>query len=205
MDWSLIKITDYALVVALVSGLVSAKRLKWDGYLILLLVFLTLAAEIYGSYLKSMQQHTTAHYNLFMIVSRLYIAGVYTFFLTSSSMRKWACLGILVIGAISAYNYGWEQGADTLNTYSIAPVGLLSFAHSYLIGRNHLTGKLPVSSPMLGFAAGNLAYYTLALPVICAMPLLNRDIALPLKYSLNDTGYILWSLCISIGFIWKKK
>ena len=208
MWWTKIHIHTYFVLASGIVGLITHSRLPLTFRIVVYLLFINVAVDVTATYLiKQKKLETSQLYNIFTVIEHIIILLIYS--TQYKKNRKIFILGfVIVLIGFAIFNQQNIQQSIDFNTYTFIPTALLISILSYLLVRKMIIeGDTLYPSMLFWFAAANFVYFTIAVPILSAIPFawkISISVAKSLAY-VNYTAYALWAILIAIGFLCQKK
>ncbi|MCB0733212.1 MAG: hypothetical protein H6608_05215 [Flavobacteriales bacterium] len=203
-----ITVPTWVCLAASVVSLFLLKKLSLLDILATSVLWINLVVDLYATYLVSLKQHTIFLYNLSIPLLGMIVLYVYF----RSSPIKWLSTAYLIALAIVMmiwliYSlYSGIRGQFNYIPYIVT--AFLIAAGSYLLMRNMVLRSSLLPPVILFFALANFAYYSLGMAAQYAEILkgyLTEHQSFVVKAYINDVGYVLSSVMILTGIIWKHR
>lgn len=204
--WPLdIRIQTYFTLLCGIVGLFKINRLLPFEKLILFIVWQNFFVDLYATYLAVQKTPNGWLFNIHLLVQHLLTLYIYS--KTSTNKTVVYFTGVLILAG-SVINMSFYQ-KDSFNTYSIIPSFILIAVISYYILRTQIIIKNDFTiNALFGFILANIIYSAISINVLSTIPIITKaefeEVAFPL-FTINYFAYIIWSVLISIGFLWNSK
>jgi hypothetical protein len=193
---------------AALAGLILFNRLSAIAKIALVLLFLNVITDVYATYLAEHDVNNHICYSILTTVEHVLIILSYSAIYRNNNI-KFIFYGLsLLIFVCSVLNLLFIQGADSFNTFTFVPIGLIVSILSYLRIRSSILNEDKFQYQFsFWFAAANFQYFIIVAPILSAVLAANEmSYSLSISFKqVNNTAYIIWSVLISIGFICQEK
>lgn len=208
MWWTKIHIQTYFVLASGLIGLITYNRLPLAFRSIMYLLFINVVVDVVATYLiEQKKANTNQLYSNFTVFEHIITLIIYSIQYTKKERILVLLFSIGLIG-FSIYNQKNVQQSLDFNTYTFVPAALLISVLSYLLVRKMIIeGGTLYTSMLFWFAAANFVYFTIAVPILSAIPFawkISISVAKSLAY-VNYTAYAFWAILIAIGFLCQKK
>jgi hypothetical protein len=196
----------YFCVTAGIIGLVFLNRLHSFEKLIVLNVWINISADIIASAFVIKGMTSEMIYNISAPIEQLVTLFIYNNGVNTLKLRNIHFGTMCLIFLLSLSNYFLMKNPYEFHSYTIIFSGLTVAIFSCLQLQFTISRLKPWLSVIFWFSFANVIYYTLMTSTISSLPLaieVSDSFARSIK-AINDIGYILWSILISIGILWNR-
>lgn len=171
-----------------------------------MIVWINILVDILAKILAIKESSSEMLYNISAPIEQMLTIFIYSKGVNSMRIRNIHLLTISLIFLSSLSNYWFVRNPYGFHSYTIVFSGIAVATFSYWQLKFAINHEDPWRSVIFWFSLANLIYYFIMATIIVSLPLANEisnDFAASIK-AINDTTYIIWSILISIGFIWNK-
>ncbi|MGB6035496.1 MAG: hypothetical protein WBG42_04460 [Cryomorphaceae bacterium] len=201
--------TTWIVLLAFVVFSLRLNRLRGWEWMVFLIIALNCAADLLVPYTrKSFEtEYSGIIYNSLAIAQRLLTLMIYAFNTRVKEERflNYAGIVVLILASIGAHFYYQDYTSFYRVPYVI--LGLIVAICSYIHLRNMILEKTGVSMVIGAFSLANFVYLTLMISSVSAVGLaynMDKDFGRLIYFLGNGVGYMLWSVILIIGILWKK-
>lgn len=201
--------TTWIVLLALVVYLIRIKKLKGWERVVFLIIFLNGCADIMASVGLQLfeKEYSGIIYNILAPVQRILTLMLYS---SNTHVKEEQYLnygGIAVLIMVSIGGHFYYQDFNDFHQVPYIVLGLIVAILSYIHLRNMILEKTGDSIIIAAFSLANFIYLTLMISSISAIELAYRidpEFGKLIYFLGNGIGYILWSIILIIGILWKK-
>jgi len=190
-------------------GIFQFGKLKHWERLILLVLLLNVVVDLIAIRLTVLNKQTVFCYNIYVPIEFLIMLLVYYLYLKPGKTRRMLVYVIPLVVLYAVFNGLFLQDINNeFASYTFFIGGFIIALFSYLIWKQEVQEKdIDSRNIILWFSAANFLYFIITIPALSANNWLvvhDTDKALPVQI-INVVMYGIFSIIISLGFIWHQK
>jgi hypothetical protein len=202
--------STWIVLLALVIYLIQIKKLKgWEK-----LVFVIIILNFTADFLALVSPHIFEKgysgiiYNILAPVQRILTLMLY---ISNTNVKEEQYLnygGIVVLILVSLGGHFYYQDFNDFHQVPFVILGLIVAILSYIHLRNMILEKTAASIVIAAFSLANFIYLTLMISSVSAVELaynIDHEFGKLIYFLGNGIGYVLWSIILIIGILWKKQ
>jgi hypothetical protein len=200
-------INSYVCLTAGILGLYFSIKLYSYEKLIVGIIWINVVADLIGSIMAIKFSFNEVVFNVSAPIEQVLTLYVYSKGDKKKSVVYIHRISMVLIIILLLSNYVIIKNPYGFHYYTFIISGIIVAVFSYWQLKSLIQQSHPWRSVILWFSGANLIYYSSMVSSVSSMPLANdisRNLAMSIK-TINDVGYIIWSLLIAIGILWNKK
>lgn len=201
--------TTWFVLLAFVVFVVRINKLRGWEWVVFLIIALNFVADLIVPYTRySLETESSGIvYNSLGIVQKTLTLMLYSFNTHVKEERylNYVGIAVLIVASIGAQFYYQDFTSFYRIPYII--LGLIVAICSYIHLRNMILEKTKPSLVIGAFSLANFIYLTAMISSVSAVGLaynIDEDFGRLIYFLGNGVGYMLWSVILIIGILWKK-
>lgn len=202
--------STWVIFLALVIYLIRIKKLKGWEKLVLVIIALNFTADLLALVSPQIfeKEYSGIIYNILAPVQRILTLMLY---ISNTNVKEEQYLnygGIVALILVSLGGHFYYQYFSDFQRVPYVILGLIVAILSYIHLRNMILEKTAASIVIAAFSLANFIYLTLMISSVSAVELaynIDHEFGKLIYFLGNGIGYVLWSIILIIGILWKKQ